>query len=90
MCAVEEVPFHSKIELMETLIREFGPVVGTQTHLLLDSWYCAKCLWHAAGERDFLITTGLKSNRWLRVLHELNPEIRNPPGSLLPSDIFLD
>jgi hypothetical protein len=63
----EEVPFQSKIELMKTLIREFEPVAGTQTHVLLDSWYCAKCLWHAARERDFLITTGLKSNRWLRV-----------------------
>lgn len=30
-------------------------------------WYCAKCLWHAARERDFLITTGIKRNRWLRV-----------------------
>jgi len=36
-------------------------------HVLLDSWYCAKCLWRAARERDFQITTGIKSNRWLRV-----------------------
>ncbi len=70
VCEAEKVPFQSKIELMETLIREFEPVGGTQTHVLLDSWYCAKCLWHAAGERDFLITTGLKSNRWLRVADE--------------------
>lgn len=63
----EAVPFQSKIELMETLIREFEPVAGTQTPILLASWYCTKCLWHAARERDFLITTGLKSNRWLRV-----------------------
>lgn len=67
VCEVEEVPFHSKIELMETLIGEFEPVAGTTTHILLDSWYCAKCLWHAAREQDFLITTGMKSNRWLRV-----------------------
>lgn len=67
VCEAEAVPFQSKIALMETLIREFEPVAGTQTHILLDSWYCAKCLWHAARERDFLITTGLKSNRWLRV-----------------------
>ncbi len=70
VCEAEEVSFQSKIELMETLIQEFEPVVGTQTHVLLDSWYCAKCLWHAARERDFLITTGLKSNRWLRVPDE--------------------
>lgn len=55
---------------METLIRGLEPVAGTRTHVLLDSWYCAKCLWHAARERDFLITTGLKSNRWLRVPDE--------------------
>ena len=67
VCEAEEVPFHSKIELMETLIREFEPIAGTKTHILLDSWYGAKCLWHAARDRDFLITTGLKSNRWLRV-----------------------
>jgi DDE superfamily endonuclease len=67
VCATEDVPFQSKIDLMETLIRTFEPVAGTVTHLLLDSWYCAKCLWRAARERDFLITTGLKSNRWLRV-----------------------
>jgi len=70
VCEAEEVAFQSKIELMETLIREFKPVAGTTTHVLLDSWYCAKCMWHAARERDFLITTGLKSNRWLRVPDE--------------------
>ena len=70
VCEAENVTFHSKIELMETLIREFEPVTGTTTHILLDSWYCAKCLWHAARARDFLITTGLKSNRWLRIPDE--------------------
>lgn len=66
-CEAEGVAFHSKIELMEERIRSFEPVVGTRTHVLLDSWYCAKILWKAARQRDFLITTGLKSNRWLRV-----------------------
>src|SRR6266849_501402 len=73
VCEAEEVAFHSKIELMEMLIREFEPVAGTKTHILLDSWYCAKCLWRAARERDFLITTGLKSNRWLRIPDETTP-----------------
>lgn len=59
--------FHSKIDLMEERILSFEPVAGTRTHVLLDSWYCAKVLWKAARARDFLITTGLKSNRWLRV-----------------------
>src|SRR5712692_1573589 len=74
VCEAEQVPFHSKIELMEALIRAFEPVAGTQTHILLDSWYCAKCLWHAARERDFLITTGIKSNRWLRVADATAPQ----------------
>ena len=74
VCETEAVAFQSKVELMETLIREFEPVVGTTTHVLLDSWYCAKCLWHAARSRDFLITTGLKSNRWLRVPDETAPQ----------------
>jgi hypothetical protein len=74
VCETEEVEFQSKIELMETLIREFEPVAATRTHVLLDSWYCAKCLWHAARERDFLITTGIKSNRWLRVPDESLPQ----------------
>ncbi len=38
-----------------------------RTHVLLDSWYCAKVLWKAARERGFLITTGRKCNRWLRI-----------------------
>lgn len=66
-CEAEGVGFHSKIDLMEECIRGFEPVAGTRTHVLLDSWYCAKALWKAARQRGFLITTGLKSNRWLRV-----------------------
>jgi hypothetical protein len=70
VCQREAVAFQSKIEQMETLIRTFEPVAGTVTHVLLDSWYCAKCLWRAARDCGFLITTGLKSNRWLRVADE--------------------
>jgi DDE superfamily endonuclease len=66
-CEAEGVAFHSKIDLMEERICSFEPVAGTRTHVLLDSWYCAKVLWKAARARGFLITTGLKSNRWLRV-----------------------
>jgi hypothetical protein len=38
VCEREEVAFHSKIALMERLIRSFEPVPGTVTHVLLDSW----------------------------------------------------
>ncbi len=67
VCAARTVPFRSKIDLMEEHIRTFAPVAGTRTHVLLDSWYGAKRLWKAARDRGFLITTGLKSNRALRV-----------------------
>lgn len=40
---------------------------GAQTHVLLDSWYTAKKLWKTARERGFLITSGLRCNRQLRI-----------------------
>ncbi len=67
VCAAEGVPFHSKIDLMVDLIGSFTPVAGTQTHVLVDSWYAAKRLWKTARERGFLITSGLKSNRQVRI-----------------------
>ena len=67
VCAAEGKPFKSKIELMEECIRAFTPLAGTVTHVLLDSWYAAKRIWKAARERHFHISTGLKSNRHLRV-----------------------
>jgi hypothetical protein len=67
VCAAEEVPFRSKIAIMVEVIERFVPVPGTQTHVLLDSWYTAKKVWRAARERGFLITSGLRRNRYLRV-----------------------
>lgn len=63
----EGVPFLSKIDLMIQQIENFSPPVGTETHVLLDSWYSAKKIWKAARKRKFKITTGLKCNRSLRV-----------------------
>ena len=67
VCRTEQVPFHSKIDLMDELIRTFQPLPGTRTHVLLDSWYAAKRLWKTSRDRGFQISTGLKSNRLLRV-----------------------
>lgn len=67
VCTAAGVPFRSKVDLLEERIRTFVPVPGTQTHVLLDSWYTAKRIWRAARHRGFLITSGLKSNRSLRV-----------------------
>ena len=74
VCEGEGVPFASKIELMETTIRTFEPVAGTVTHVLLDSWYSAKRHGLAARERGFLITTGIKCNRWLAVADPTAPK----------------
>ncbi len=74
VCKTEGVRFRSKIELMIECIRTFEPVVGTLTHVLLDSWYSAKAIWRAARERGFLITTGLKSNRSIRVADPTAPQ----------------
>jgi len=38
VCAVRQLPFRSKIDLMEEQIRTFAPVAGTRTPVLLDSW----------------------------------------------------
>ncbi len=67
VCAAEGVEFQSKIDLLLAQIEEFTPLADTQTHVLLDSWYSAKRIWKAARQRDFLITTGLRNNRSLRV-----------------------
>lgn len=67
VCEQEDVPFQSKIDMMETTIREFDPVPHTQTHVLVDSWFGCKRIWKAARDRGFLITSGLKCNRSLRI-----------------------
>src|SRR5215469_8677447 len=69
------VPFKSKIDSMIQQIQNFTPLSGTVTHVLLDSWYSAKEIWKAALARGFLITTGLKCNRRLRV-----PCLNDPKG----------
>ena len=67
VCQAEGVPFQSKIDLMEAVIRTFEPVAGTLTHVLRARWYSAKRHRLAAQERGFLITSGLGSNQRLRV-----------------------
>ena len=67
VCQREGVPFQSKVDMMAATIRDFQPVPGTLTHVLVDSWYTCKQIWRAARECGFLITSGLKANRWLWV-----------------------
>lgn len=74
VCTAEGGAFHSKIDLMAEQLRTFMPLPDTQTHVLLDSWYAAKRIWKTARDRDFLITTGIKSNRSLRVADATTPQ----------------
>jgi hypothetical protein len=70
----ECVPFVSKIDLMVQQIQNFTPPDGTETHVILDSWYNCKRIWKTARDRNFKITTGIRSNRWLRVPCEITPD----------------
>jgi hypothetical protein len=72
-CAQQQLAFKSKIDLMAEQISRFVPVAGTKTPVLLDSWYGCKQLWKLARTLGYLITTGLKSNRWLWVADETAP-----------------
>jgi hypothetical protein len=69
----EAVACERTIALMETLMRTVEPVVGTRTPVVLDRWSCATCLWRAARDRGFLLTTGRTSTRWLRSADESTP-----------------
>lgn len=73
----EGVLFRSKVNLMIQQIQNFTPPAGTETHVLLDSWYNGKSLWKAAIGRGFQITTGIRSNRWLRVSCKTTPSTPN-------------
>lgn len=68
VCEAEGRPFASKVTMMMEIIATFVPVPGTQTHVLLDSWFTAKKLWRVVRERGFLITCGIRCNRSLRIV----------------------
>lgn len=63
----EGVGFHSKVDLVVEAIRSFTPVQDTLTHILVDAWYTSHAVWRAACERGFVITGGIRVNRWLRL-----------------------
>jgi len=67
VCQQEKVPFKSKVTLALEAVRDFAPVPGTQTHVLVDSWYTCRQLWRAVLKRGWAITGGLKANPKLRV-----------------------
>ncbi len=59
VCEREGVPFQSKVDLAEKVIREFEPLTDTCTHVLIDSWYVNKRVWKAVKGRKWHLTGGL-------------------------------
>lgn len=70
----EGVKFLSKVDIIIQQIKNFTPPLGTETHLLLDSWYTCKKIWKAARDHKYKITTGIKCNRSLRIACEVPPD----------------
>ena len=67
VCVKEGVPFQSKVDLAEKVLREFEPMPDTYTHVLIDSWYVNKRIWKAVKARKWHLTGGLKKNHKLRI-----------------------
>jgi len=70
VCQQEGFAFQSKIDLAVEEIKQFEPVAGIATHLLIDSWYQCKPVRQAAQKRGWDVSGGLKSNRKLRLVAE--------------------
>ena len=45
-------------------------MTGTHTHVLIDSWYHCRQVRQAAQNRAWDVSGGLKSNRFMRLIHE--------------------
>jgi hypothetical protein len=69
ICEQEDVVFQSKIDMAIAEIEGFTPVSGTQTHVLVDSWFHCKRLRKATRQRNWDLSGGLKSNRVMRLIN---------------------
>jgi hypothetical protein len=70
VCEQENQPFQSKVAMAVEAIENFEPVPGTQTHVLIDSWYHCKQVRRAAHKRSWEVSGSLKSNRMIRLITE--------------------
>lgn len=68
VCEREQRVFQSKVDMALQTVECFEPLVGTHTHVLVDSWYVNKAMWKAVRERQWDLTGGLKANHKLCVL----------------------
>jgi SRSO17 transposase len=66
-CQELSIPFASKPELAQAIVRDFQPLPGTQTYVLTDSWYPSQQLLETCRERGFHLISAVKSDRKLRV-----------------------
>ena len=66
-CEELGLPFASKPELAQAIIRAFEPLAGTQTYVLTDSWYPSQQLLETCQERGFHLISAVKSDRKFRV-----------------------
>lgn len=67
-CEQEGVAFASKVDMAVQAVETFEPVPGTETEVLVDSWYFCQRLYRTARRRGFHLSGGLKRNRCLRVM----------------------
>jgi hypothetical protein len=51
-------------------IENFEPVESTHMHVLIESWYHCRRVRNAAHKRGWEVSCELKSNRYLRLIHE--------------------
>jgi hypothetical protein len=70
VCQQEGVAFVSKIEMATHQIEDFEPVAGTQTHVLIDSWYHCRAVRRAAQKRSWEVSGGMKNNLVMRLVSE--------------------
>lgn len=68
VCQQEGVTFQSKIRMAVNQIEQFEPATGTHTHVLIDSWYHYRQVRQAAHRRNWDVSGGLKSNRFMRLM----------------------
>jgi SRSO17 transposase len=66
-CQELGLPFSSKPELAQAIIRAFEPLAGTQTYVLTDSWYPSQQLLETCQERGFHLISAVKSDRKFQV-----------------------
>ena len=67
-CEAQGIPFASKPELAQAILRCFVPLPNTQTYVLTDSWYPSQDLLTVCQQRGLALISAVKSDRKFRAL----------------------